>query len=49
MNSKKDDEVKPYNPFGDETYNDGAVWELDHQLVIGEISLEEYQKRIVEL
>ena len=47
MTSKKEkDEIEPYNPFGDGTFNDGAVWELDHQLVTGEISFEEYKRKI---
>ena len=46
MTSKKEkNEVEPYNPFGGETFDDGAVWELDHQLVTGELTLEEYKKK----
>ncbi len=47
MNSQK--KIKPYNPFNGEEFNDGAVWELDHKLITGEITLEEYLKKIEEI
>ena len=30
--------------LGDEIFDDGAVWDLNHQLVKAELSLEEYLK-----
>lgn len=47
MNSQNEEKI--IFPFGNAYFNDQAVFELDHQLVTGEISLEEYLKKIEEL
>ncbi|WP_296894381.1 hypothetical protein [uncultured Methanobrevibacter sp.] len=47
MTSQEDEEI--IFPFGDGCCNDQAVFDLDHKLVSGEISLEEYKKKIAEL
>ena len=43
MTSQEDE--KMIFPFGDGCCNDQAVFELDHKLVSGELSLEEYKKK----
>ena len=47
MNQKRKNEL--YNPFNGAVFDDGKVWDLDHQLAIGKISFEEYKKKIAEL
>ena len=47
MTSQNEDKI--IYPFGKDSFDDQAVFELDHQLVTGEITLEEYKRKIEEL
>ena len=38
-----------HNPFNGAVFDDGKVWDLDHQLALGKISFEEYKRKISEL